>query len=421
MSTPTLSQRVSNLKPSITLALNSKAKAMQAQGIDVLGFAAGEPDFDTPRPIKDAAIKAMLDGETKYKPVLGEMAAREAVAEKLTRENNIKGLTGEHIAIGTGGKQALYGSIQCLFDPPQSGQAPQEMLLPTPAWVSYRPICELSGGLVREIETTASDSFRLDPEMLRAAINPNSRLLVINSPSNPCGTMYSEADLRAIASVIHDTREIAPNLIVITDEIYEKITYGPHPHFSIGSIDEIADRVITLNGMSKAYAMTGWRIGYAAMPGDFGKSLIKSIGKLQGQMTSNITSFNYAAMREALSNQEVAKTVEEMRTAFASRAKLIMSRLSEVEGVSCPTPTGAFYVFPDVSGLFGKTSAGGTKITGAVDLCEALLNEAKVAFVPGNDFGGCGPNHVRISFACSDEQINEGVDRFKRFVETLTS
>ncbi|MDF1809871.1 MAG: pyridoxal phosphate-dependent aminotransferase [Phycisphaerales bacterium] len=415
----TLSDRVSNLKPSITVALNNRAKALKASGVDVLGFAAGEPDFDTPQPIKDAAIKAMLDGQTKYVPTLGDMNTRECIANKLVTENNILGLTGEHIAIGTGGKHVLYSSIQCLFDFPAEGQEPMEMLLPTPAWVSYRPICELSGGVVREINAGPDSDFRITPEQLRAAITPQSRLLIINSPSNPCGTMYSEADLRALAQVVHETRDIAPNLMVLTDEIYEKIVYGDTPHFSIGSIPEIADRVITLNGMSKAYAMTGWRIGYVAIPGEFGKKFIKAIGTLQGQMTTNITSFNYAAIREALTNPEVAQTVEMMRNAFASRAKLIMNRLAEIPNVSCPTPTGAFYVFPDVSKLFGKTTAKGTKITDAPSLSEAMLDEAHIAFVPGNDFGGISGNHVRISFACSDEQINAGMDRFKAFVDGL--
>ncbi len=420
MSKLTLSDRVSGLQPSVTLALTSRAKALKASGVDVLGFAAGEPDFDTPQPIKDAAIKALQDGQTKYMPVVGEMTTRECIANKLTTENKIQGLTGEHIAISTGGKHSLYLAVQCLFDFPKPGQQPWEMILPTPSWVSYRPICELSGGVVKEINAGPESDFRITPEQLKGAINPRSRLLVLNSPSNPCGTMYSEADLRALAKVVHEAREIAPDLVVISDEIYEKIVYGDTPHFSIGSIPEIADRVITLNGMSKAYAMTGWRIGYAAMPGEFGKSLIKGIGKLQGQMTSNITSFNYAAAREALTNPVVAKTVEMMRESFASRSKLIMSRLEEIPGISCPTPTGAFYVFPDVSSLFGKTSPGGAKITDAPSLSEAMLNEVHIAFVPGNDFGGCGGNHVRISFACSDEQINEGMDRFKRFVEGLS-
>lgn len=421
---PSLSRRVSNLKPSITVALNNRAKALKASGVDVLGFAAGEPDFDTPQPIKDAAIKALLDGQTKYVPTLGDMPTRQCIADKLSRENNIPGFDGddrgEHVAIGAGGKHVLYSAIQCLFDFPLPGEDPWEMLLPTPAWVSYRPICELSGGVVREINAGPDSDFRITASQLQDAITPRSRLLILNSPSNPCGTMYSEADLRDLAKIIHEAREIAPNLVVLTDEIYEKIVYGEHPHFSIGSIPEIADRVITLNGMSKAYAMTGWRIGYVAMPGAFGKKFIKAIGTLQGQMTTNITSFNYAAIREAITNPEVAKTVEMMRQAFASRAKLIMNRLSEIPGVTCPTPTGAFYVFPDVSALFGKTSAAGTKITDAPSLSEAMLDEAHIAFVPGNDFGGISGNHLRISFACSDEQINAGMDRFKGFVEGLS-
>ncbi|MBL4808816.1 MAG: pyridoxal phosphate-dependent aminotransferase, partial [Phycisphaerales bacterium] len=414
-----LSRRVSTLKPSITVSLNNRAKAMKAAGVDVLGFAAGEPDFDTPQPIKDAAIKAMLDGQTKYTPTLGDMVTRECVANKLVTENGIAGLTGEHVAIGCGGKHVLYSSIQCLFDFPAPGEDHWEMLLPTPAWVSYRPICELSGGKVREIDAGPGADFKISAAQLQDAITPRSRLLILNSPSNPCGTMYSEAELRALAKVIYEGLDIAPNLVVLTDEIYEKIVYGDDAHFSIGSIPEIADRVITLNGMSKAYAMTGWRIGYAAMPGEFGKKFIKAIGTLQGQMTTNITSFNYAAIRCALTDASVAGTVEEMRVAFASRAKLIMKRLAEIPGITCPTPTGAFYVFPDVSSLFGKTTPKGVKITDAPSLSEAMLDEAHIAFVPGDDFGGCGGNHVRISFACSDEQINAGMDRFKNFVESL--
>ncbi|MGV6814005.1 MAG: pyridoxal phosphate-dependent aminotransferase, partial [Phycisphaerales bacterium] len=331
---PTLSDRVLNLKPSITVALNSRAKALKASGVDVLGFAAGEPDFDTPEPIKQAAIKAMLDGQTKYMPTLGDMSTRECIANKLVTENNIQGLTGEHVAIGTGGKHVLYSSMQCLFDFPKPFEDQWEMILPTPAWVSYRPVCELSGGVVKEIIARPENDFRITPAQLEDAITPRSRLLVLNSPSNPCGTMYSESDLRDLAKVIHEGIDIAPNLVVLTDEIYEKIVYGDTPHFSIGSVPEIADRVITLNGMSKAYAMTGWRIGYVAMPGEFGKRFIKAIGTLQGQMTTNITSFNYAAIREALTNPQVGETVEMMRQAFANRAKLIMNRMAEIPGVS---------------------------------------------------------------------------------------
>jgi len=415
-----LSRRVEALKPSITVALNNRAKALRAQGVDVLGYAAGEPDFDTPKPIKQAAIDAMHAGQTRYMPTLGDPETRQCVAEKLSRENQIPALTGEHVAIGTGGKHVLYSAIHCLFDPPALGEDPWEMILPTPAWVSYRPICQLAGGVVREVNARPETGFRISPEQLADAINPRSRLLILNSPSNPCGTMYSENDLRTLARVIHEGIERAPQLVVLTDEIYEKIVYGPDHHFSIGSVPEIADRVITLNGMSKAYAMTGWRIGYAAMPGEFGASLIKSIGKLNGQMTTNITSFNHAAMRCALTDPAVADEVESMRSAFASRAQLIMQRLAEIPGVSCPAPTGAFYVFPDISALFGTTTPKGARITDAPSACEAMLDEAHIAFVPGDDFGGVSTNHCRISFACSEDQINQGMDRFKAFVGSLT-
>jgi aspartate aminotransferase len=404
----------------VTVALNNRAKAMKASGVDVLGFAAGEPDFDTPRSIKQAAIDSLLAGDTKYTPTMGDMATRNAVAKKFTEENGIPGLTGEHIAIGAGGKHVLYTAIHCLFDPPAPGEEPWEMLLPVPAWVSYAPICEMAGGRVVELETTPATDFRLDPEQLRRAINPRSRLLILNSPSNPLGTMYPESDLRAIAQVVHDARDIAPNLVILTDEIYEKIVYAGVPHFSIGSIPEVAERTITLNGMSKAFAMTGWRIGFACMPGAFGKKFITAMATLQGQMSTNITSFNYAAIRHALSDAGVASEVEAMRQAFAARADLIMARLADIPGVTCVKPQGAFYVFPDVSGLFGRKTPKGVTVDSALTFSEALLDEAHVAFVPGEDFGGCGKNHLRISFACSEEQINNGMDRFAAFVASLS-
>jgi aspartate aminotransferase len=416
---PALSRRVASLTPSVTVALNNRAKALKASGVDVLGFAAGEPDFDTPRAIKQAAIDALLAGETKYTPTLGDMPTRESIARKLTEENGIPGLTGHHVAIGAGGKHVLYTAAHCLFDPPAPGEEPWEMLLPVPAWVSYAPICELAGGKVVELDTTPATNFRLDPEQLRKAINPRSRLLVLNSPSNPLGIMYPESDLRAIAQVVHEARTIAPDLVILTDEIYEKIVYADTPHFSIGSVPEVAERTLTLNGMSKAYAMTGWRIGYAAMAGDFGKTFINAMATLQGQMTTNITSFNYPAIRCALTDAGVAAEVETMRQAFARRADLIMGRMAEIDGVTCVKPQGAFYVFPDVSGLFGRTTPKGVRLDSALSFSEALLDEAHVAFVPGEDFGGCGGNHLRISFACSEDQINQGMDRFAKFVETL--
>lgn len=418
--TPALSvsSRVGSIKPSVTVAFGGRAKAMRESGIDVLSFSLGEPDFDTPQPIKQAAIDALLAGQTKYMPTLGDTATRAAIADKLARDNQILGLKPEHIAISTGGKHSLYLCCHCLLDPPRPGEDQAEVLLPVPSWVSYAPIAQMAGGKVVELPTDASSDFKISPEQLRAAITPRSRLLILNSPSNPCGTMYSPDELRALAAVVAEAASsTAPGLIVITDEIYERIVYGGIEHFSIGAVPEIAERVVTLNGMSKAYSMTGWRVGYAAMPGDFGRTLIKAIGTLQGQMTTCITSFVYPAIRTALA--ECDREVEQMRNAFAARAGVIHARLNAIEGIICPKPTGAFYAFPDISRFFGTTSGGGRAINSALEFSEALLEESHVAFVPGEDFGGCGDRCVRISFACSEDQINAGMDRLEAFLAKL--
>jgi len=415
-----LSRRVSGLKPSITVAFTNRAKQMRREGKDVLIFAAGEPDFDTPQPIKQAAKQALDAGQTKYVQTLGDPETRAAIAEKLTRENGIPGLTGDHVAISAGGKHGLFVAMHALLDPPEPGEAPWEVVLPSPTWVSYRPIAELAGGRVVEVPAGPEADFRASAEQIAAAITPRTRMVVLCTPSNPCGTQYPEADLRAIAQVIRDkAAAVAPQMVLFVDEMYEKIVYGGINHFSVGSIPDVAERTITLNGLSKAYAMTGWRIGYTAMPGDFGARFIKSMGTLQGQMTTNITSFNYPAVRRALTDPAVADEVERMRRAFAERAELVHGLLSEIPGVKCPRPTGAFYVFPDVSELLGKTSPGGASIETALDLCNALLDEAGVALVPGDDFGGCGPRCVRISFACDEQTIREGMARLGDFASTL--
>lgn len=415
-----LARRVTELSPSITVAFTNRAKQMRAQGRDVLIFAAGEPDFDTPQPIKDAAKRALDAGMTKYMPTLGDAETRAAIAKKLTEENGIPGLTGDHVAINAGGKHGLYVAMHCLLDQPAPGEAPWEVILPVPTWVSYKPIAEMAGGKVIEVPAGPDVDFRVTAEQVAAAITPRSRLLVICTPSNPCGTQYRESDLRAIAKVVAEkSRTVAPGLMIFIDEMYEKIVYGGIPHFSIGSIPEVADRTITLNGMSKAFAMTGWRIGYTAMPGAFGKQFISAMATLQGQMTTNITSFVYPAIRAALTDASVKQSVETMRQAFAARAELIHGLLSAIPGVRCPRPTGAFYVFPDVSALYGKTSPGGRKITSATALCEALLEEAEVALVPGEDFGGCGVDCVRLSFACAESTIRQGVARIAEFVAKL--
>lgn len=413
-----ISQRVKSLKPSVTVAFMNRAKAKKAQGLDVLSFAAGEPDFDTPSPIKESAIASLRAGNTKYMPTLGDPASRAAIAKKLADENGIPDCSPEHIAIGSGGKHSLFVALHVLLDEPKPGGARQEVLIPVPAWVSYAPIAELAGGKVVEVQTTPDSGFKMTPDQLRRAITPNSRLLILNSPSNPCGTMYSPDELRAIGKVVAEaSRTVAPNLTVLSDEIYEKIVYGGIPHFSIGSIPEIAERVITLNGLSKAYAMTGWRVGYTGASGAFGLEFTKGMATLQGQMSTNITSFVYAAIPTAL--RECAAEVAKMRDAFAARGTLINRRLAAIPGVRPIPATGAFYAFPDVSSLFGKTTPAGKTLRSAMDFSEALLAEKLVAAVPGEDFGGCGGNHLRFSFACSEDQINQGMDRLAEFVAGL--
>lgn len=411
-----LSDRVNSLKPSATLAVEAKVKQMRAAGVDVIGFGAGEPDFDTPRNIKDAAISALNAGKTKYAPTEGDIAARAAIAAKLKRDNSID-CTADDIIISNGGKHSLFLALHCLLDPGKG----QEVILPTPAWVSYRPMAELAGGEVVEIAGSIDNAFKITSHQLEQAITPKSAVFIMNSPSNPCGTMYSPEELQALANVLKKHEQIT----IITDEIYEKLIYSDLKHFSVGSIPEIAHRVITINGMSKAYAMTGWRIGYAccpaipAPPGKVGNTtnVIKAMAKLQGQMTSNITSFSYPAIVEAITNS--ADSVEQMRRTFATRADLIYGLMLKLQGVKCARPTGAFYVFPDISAHFGKTSSAGAKITSALTFAQALLEEAKVAVVPGEDFGACARGHVRLSFACSEQNITEGCRRIGDWLKQL--
>lgn len=403
-----LSARVNRLKPSSTLAAAAAAAEMIRRGIDVIGFGAGEPDFTTPAHIRAAAKDALDAGETHYSPVAGEPAAREAVARKLARDDNLGHLTAENVLISAGGKHSFYLLCHALFDP--AGDL--EMVLPTPAWVSYRPIAEMAGARVVEVPTRLEDDFKMTPDQLRQALSPRTRLLLINSPSNPCGTMYSPDELRALAAVAAGHNAAGGQVIVASDDIYEKIVYADTPFATIGRFLDPAHS-ITLNGLSKAYAMTGWRIGYAAGP----LALIRAMTKLQGQMITCIAAFCFPAIVEALDRG--GADVAEMREHYRRRAALMHERISALPGVRCPRPTGAFYLFPDVSAWFGRTSAGGASIRSSLDLATALLNEAHVAVVPGDEFGGCGPNHIRLSFACSTDQIEEGTKRIARFVAGL--
>ncbi len=384
----------------------------------MLTFAAGEPDFDTPQPIIEAAQNALAAGRTRYAPVPGDPDARAAIAAKLSQENEIPDVTGDHIVVTNGGKHALYLLFQSLLDPALPGQEAPEVLLPTPAWVSYAPQIRLAGGKVVEIPTTPESGFKMSPQQLEASITPNTRILLFNSPSNPCGVTYTPDEVEGLAAVVaRAAANVAPNLIVITDEIYEKLIYRGMRHRSFGSCMDVAERTITVNGLSKAYAMTGWRVGYIAGSGEFGRSVASAVAKMQSQSTTCIPAFIYPAIRVAL--EDCADEVEAMRDAFERRADLIFDRLSAMQSLVCPEPTGAFYVFPDVSAHFGRVSAGGRQLTSALDFAEALLLEHHVAVVPGEDFLGCGRSCIRMSFACSEAQIEAGMDRVEAFLDGL--
>ena len=413
-----VSKRVQAIKPSATLAVTGKAKELRAAGQDVLSFAAGEPDFDTPDRIKEAARTALSEGQTKYAPVPGDLITREVIADKLISENGISGCTPDHVVISAGGKQSLYQVFQALIDPPVPGETAWEVLLPVPGWVSYAPQAQLAGGKVIELVTDAAGGFKITPDQLRAAITPRSRVFLLNSPSNPCGTMYSPDEIRALAAVVHECRTTAPDLVIVSDEIYEKLIYGDAQHLSIGSIPEVAERTITVNGLSKAYSMTGWRAGYMGGSGDFALDVARGVRKLQSQSTTSVCTFILPAIRVALTL--CAEDVEQMRRAFAERGELLYSLMSSLEGVRCPKPTGAFYVFPDISVYFGRTSAGGRKIASAMDFAGALLEEKLVACVPGEDFGTGGERCCRFSFACSEEQIEKGMERVRAFIGALS-
>jgi len=396
------------MSESATLAVGAKAAAARARGHDVIAFAMGEPDFDTPENIKRAAIAALERGMTKYAPTPGEKSAREAIASKFARENGVEG-TFEQVTVTAGAKHAIYMALQAIVEPGRG----DEVLLPTPAWVSYKALIELAGARCIEVPGSVANGFRVTPAQIEAAVTGRTVGIVWNSPSNPCGTAYPADEVRAICAVLARHGRIA----VVSDEIYEKLIYPEVTpglrHFSPGSIEALRDRTITINGMSKSYAMTGWRIGYMIAPKPMARELIK----LQGQMTNSIPSFFYPAIIEALGNS--AAGVESMRVKFAARAALIKRELDAVPGFVTVAPNAAFYAFPDVSAHFGKVSPAGARITSAQSFADALLEEVHVAVVPGEDFGECARGNIRLSFACSDELIVKGVGRLRGWVQEL--
>src|SRR5512143_1762029 len=393
-----LADRVKGIKPSPTLAVDAKAKAMKAQGIDVVGFGAGEPDFDTPDNIKEAAIKAIRDGFTKYTPVPGTDELKDAIINKLKKDNGLDYARPE-IIVSTGAKHSLYNIAQALYGPGD------EVIIPSPYWVSYPDQVLLNDATPVIVKTHEKDGFMLNPEALESHITEKTKAIILNSPSNPTGLTYDRRTLENVAEVV-----LRHKLLVISDEIYEKLVYEGAEHVSIASLGgDIKKRTLVVNGLSKSHAMTGWRIGFAAGP----KEIIKAMTNIQSQSTSNPNSIAQKAAVEALTGPQ--DFIEGMRNEFDKRRKFLVSELNAIPEVRCLSPTGAFYAFPNISGFFGRVD--GKPVFSSADLALYLLEDANVALVPGDAFGN--DNHIRLSYETSMENLKKGVERIKSAVGKL--
>ena len=395
------SERILEVNPSMTLAIDAKAKEMKARGEDVIGFGAGEPDFNTPERIKQAGIRAIENNETRYTPVGGSNLLKEAIITKLERDN---GLVYEknQILASCGAKHSFYNLAQVLW------QAGDEVIIPAPYWVSFPEIVTLAGARPLIIHAGAEQDFKITPEQIDEAVTPNTKAIMINSPSNPTGSAYDQGEMEKLAECA-----LRHGLLIISDEIYEQIVFDGFQHTSIASISkEVQKQCVVINGVSKSYAMTGWRIGYIAA-GD--PEIVKQVGKLQGQSTSNPCAVSQAASIEALAGP--LDEVREMVREFEHRRNIIVDRLTQIPGVSCNKPTGSFYSFPDFSGIYGKKDMNGKVLKGSLDLTEYLLSAEKVAIVPGIAFGADA--HARLSFATSMEKIEEGTRRIKEAISKL--
>jgi aspartate aminotransferase len=394
-----ISQRAQMIKPSPTLAITAKAKALSAQGIDVISFGAGEPDFDTPQHIKDAAITALQQGFTKYTPVGGIDELKEAICAKFARENKVH-YQKEQIVVSCGGKHSFYNLAQALID---DGD---EVIIPAPYWVSYPPMVELAEGKPVIVHTSDEEGFKLHPDALARAITPKTKAVLINSPSNPTGSAYTRQELERLAEVA-----LRRKILIISDEIYERIVYDGFEQVSIASLgEEVKASTIIVNGLSKTYAMTGWRIGYTAGP----QELIAAMNRIQSQSTSNPTSFAQKGALEALQGSQAEIAI--MVTEYEKRRDLIWKALTSIPGVSCYKPQGAFYCFPNVGAYLGKEHKGKV-IKDSTVLTDYLLDEARVAVVPGIEFGAEG--YLRLSYPISPEVIQEGVKRIKQALARL--
>ena len=385
-----ISQRIQSLSPSATLAMSQKSSELKAQGVDVINLSVGEPDFNTPEHIKDAAKKAIDDNFTFYTPVAGYMSLRKAIAAKMKNENGVE-FAPEQIVVSGGAKQSLCNVILSTINPGD------EVIIPTPAWVSYVEMVKLAEGITVEVPAGVEQDFKITPAQLEAAITPRTRMMLLCSPSNPTGSVYTRDELRALADVLAKY----PEILVLSDEIYEHINFTG-AFASISEFEAVRDRTIIVNGVSKAYAMTGWRIGFVAAP----LWVAKAVTKLQGQYTSNPSSIAQKAAEAAYLGSQ--QCVEDMRQAFERRRNLVVSLLKQVPGLRINHPQGAFYIFPEVSAYFGKSHDGRT-INDANDLAMFLLEVAHVATVSGDAF--CAPGYIRLSYATSDDNIREAVRR----------
>ncbi|MDR7034866.1 pyridoxal phosphate-dependent aminotransferase [Mesorhizobium sp. BE184] len=397
-----LSDALSRVKPSATIAMTQKARELKKAGRDIIDLSVGEPDFDTPDNIKNAAIDAIRRGETNYPPVSGIVPLREAIAQKFKRENNLD-YTPAQTIVGTGGKQILFNALMATVN------AGDEVIIPRPYWVSYPEMVAICGGTSVFAETSIADGFKLTPRALEKAITPKTKWLIMNSPSNPSGAAYTEAELKALGDVLLKH----PQVWILTDDMYEHLTYGDFVFRTIAEVEpRLYERTLTMNGVSKAYAMTGWRIGYAAGP----LELIKAMDVLQGQQTSGACTMAQWASVEALNGPQ--DFVKKNKAIFQGRRDLVVSMLNQARGITCPSPEGAFYVYPSCEALIGKKTREGAVIDSDKTFCGALLEAEGVAVVFGGAFG-LGPN-FRISYATSEANLEEACTRIQRFTASLS-
>ena len=395
-----ISDSLKRIKPSPTIAVSTKARELKAAGKDVIGLGAGEPDFDTPENIKEVAIKAIKDGDTKYTAVDGTPALKKAIVEKFKRENNLDYST-DQITVGAGGKHVIYNAMMATLN------EGDEVIIPAPYWVSYPDIVLLTGAKPVIIKCSEDQGFKLKPKDLENTITNKTKWLILNSPSNPTGTSYSENEIRDLAEVLKKNS----NVHILSDDIYEHISYEGFKFFTIAQIPELKERVLTMNGVSKSYAMTGWRIGYAAGP----KEIIKAIAKIQSQSTSNPSSISQAAAVEALNGTQ--NFIIERSKAFQERRDFVVEELNKINGINCLKPDGAFYVFPSCKELIGKKDMSGKKLKNDSEFVQSLLENNGVAVVQGAAFGLEG--HFRISYATSMENLKVAMKKIKNFCETL--